>query len=85
MDQKISSGGAPLVASTTLVAGAAVLPSPRRGSSSCRVDGTGSPTDWCLELWEGRAACCRLKKEARLEIPRQKSIISLIAAVLAGA
>ncbi|KAK2120148.1 Lysophosphatidic acid receptor 1 [Saguinus oedipus] len=52
----------------------------RLGSSSCRVNGTGSPTDWRLELWEGRAACCGLKKEARPEIPRQKSTNSLIAA-----
>ncbi|KAK2101394.1 DNA repair protein rad52 [Saguinus oedipus] len=85
MNQKISSGGAPRVASATLVAGAVVLPSPRHGSSSCRVNGTGSPTDRCLELWEGRAACYGLKKEATLEIPKQKSTVSLIAAVLAGA
>ncbi|KAK2116612.1 hypothetical protein P7K49_003498 [Saguinus oedipus] len=84
-DQKISSGGAPRVASATSVAGAVVLSSPRCGSSSCTVSGTGSPTDWCLELREGRAACCGLKKEARPEIPRQKSTISLTAVVLAGA
>ncbi|KAK2120093.1 hypothetical protein P7K49_001479 [Saguinus oedipus] len=36
-------------------------------------------------LWEGRAACCGLKKEATPEIPRQKSTIGLIAAVLASA
>ena len=45
MDQKIPSGGAPRVASATLVAGAAVLPAPWHGSSSCRVNRTGSPTD----------------------------------------
>ena len=64
-DQKIPSGGAPRVASTTLVASAAVLPAPWRGSSSCRVNGTGSPTDRCLELREGRAAYYKLKKKAR--------------------
>ena len=85
MNQQISSGGAPRVASATLVAGAAILPAPWSGSSSCRVNGTGSLTDWCLELREGRATCCGLKKEARPEIPRQKSTISLIAAILAGA
>ena len=84
MDQQISSGGAPRVASMTLVAGAAVLLAPWRGSSSCRVNGTGYLTDWCLELQEGRAACCGLKKEARPEIPGQKSTISIIAAILAG-
>ena len=85
MDQKIPSGGAPRVASATLVAGAAVLPVPRQGSSLRRVNGTGSPSDQCLELREGRAAYYGLKKEARPEIPGQKSIVSLIAAVLAGA
>ena len=65
--------------------GAAVLPVPWHGSSSCRVNGTGSPTDRCLELREGRATCYGLKKEARPEIPGQKSTISLIAAILTGA
>ncbi|KAK2103561.1 hypothetical protein P7K49_017417, partial [Saguinus oedipus] len=83
MDQKISSGGALRVASATSVAGAAVLRSTRRGSSSCTVSGTGSPTDWCLELQEGRAASGL--KETRPEIPRQKSTINLTAVVLAGA
>ena len=83
-DQQISSAGAPQVTSMTLVAGAAVLPTPWCGSSSCRVTGTSSLTDRCLELREGRAACCRLKKEARPEIPGQKSTISLIAAIVAG-
>ncbi|KAK2089490.1 hypothetical protein P7K49_032156 [Saguinus oedipus] len=68
----------------TLVAGAVVLPVPQQGSSSCSVNGTGSPSDRCLELREGRAPYYGLKKEARREIPRQKSTISLITAVLAG-
>ncbi|KAK2116701.1 hypothetical protein P7K49_003587, partial [Saguinus oedipus] len=42
-------------------------------------------SDQRLELWEGRVAYYKLKKEARLEIPRQKSTISLNATVLAGA
>ena len=84
-NQQISSRGAPRVASATLVASAAVLLVPWCGSSSCRVNGTGSFTDPCMELREGRATCCRLKKEARPEIPRQKSTISLIAAILVGA
>ena len=67
------------------MAGAAVLLVPWHGSSSYRLNGAGSPTDQCLELREGRAACYGLKKEARLEIPGQKSTISLIAAILAGA
>ena len=73
MEQKIPSGGAARVTSVTLVAGAVVLPAPRRGSSWCRVNGTGSPSDQHLELQEGRIAYYGLKKEARLEIPRQKS------------
>ena len=85
MDQKIPSGGTPRVASTTLVAGAVVLLAPLRGSSWCRVNGTGSLSDQCLELWGGRVAYYRLKKEARLEIPGQKSTISLNTAVLASA
>ena len=83
MEQKIPSGGAPRVASVTLVAGAAVVPAPRRGSSWCRVNGTGSPSDRRLELQEDRVAYYRPKKETRLEIPGQKSTISLKAAVLA--
>ena len=83
MDQKIPSGVVPWVASATLVAGAAVLLVPHHGSSWCRVNGTDSPSDQHLELWEGRVAYYGLKKEARLEIPRQKSTISLIAAILA--
>ena len=35
-----------------------------------------------MELWEGRVAYYRLKKEARLEIPGQKSTISFNAARL---
>ncbi|KAK2089428.1 hypothetical protein P7K49_032094, partial [Saguinus oedipus] len=85
MDRKISSGGAPRIASVPSVAGAAVLSSIQHGSSSCTVSLTSSPNDWCLELREGSAACCGLKKEASLEIPMQKSTISLIAAVWAGA
>ncbi|KAK2112599.1 hypothetical protein P7K49_012346 [Saguinus oedipus] len=85
MEQKIPSGGAARVASETLVARAAVLPAPRRSSSWCRVNGTGSPSDRGLELQEGRVAYYGLKKEVRLEIPGQKSTISLNAAVLAGA
>ncbi|KAK2121225.1 hypothetical protein P7K49_002611 [Saguinus oedipus] len=49
----------------------------------CRVNGTGSHSDRGLR--EGRVAYYGLKKEARLEIPRQKSTISLNAAVLASA
>ena len=83
-DQRIPSGGAPRVTSGTPVAGAAVLLVPWCGSSSCRVNGTGSPSDRRLEPQEGRVAYYGLKKEARLEIPGQKSTISLNAAVLAG-
>ncbi|KAK2100951.1 hypothetical protein P7K49_022299 [Saguinus oedipus] len=77
MDQKIHSGGAPRLASATLVAGTVVLQAPRCGSSWCRVNGTGSPSVRRLELREGRFAYYRLKKEARQEIPGQKSTISL--------
>ena len=66
-------------------ASAAVLPAPRHGSSWGRVNRTGSPSDRRLGLWKGRVADYGLKKEARLEIPGQKSTISLNAAVLAGA
>ncbi|KAK2094499.1 hypothetical protein P7K49_028237 [Saguinus oedipus] len=85
MDQKISSRGAPRATSATLVAGAAVLRVSRCGSSWCRVNGTGSPSDPRLELWEGRVAYYRLKKEAIPEIPGKKCTINLNAAVLAGA
>ena len=78
-------GGATRVASATLVAGAAVVLAPWHGSSWGRVNGAGSPSDRGLELQEGRATYYGLKKEARLEIPRQKSTISLNATVLAGA
>ena len=84
MDQKIPSGGAPWVASATLVAGVAVLLVPPCSSSWCRVNGTGSPSDRRLELREGRVAYYGLKKEARQEIPGQKTTISLNATVLAG-
>ena len=69
----------------TLVASTAVVLALQHGSSWCRVNGTGSPSDRGLELREGRVAYYGLKKEARLEIPRQKSTISVNAAVLAGA
>ena len=83
-EQKIPSGGVTRVASATLVAGAEVLPAPWRGSSWSRVNGTGSPSDRGWELQEGRVAYYRFKKEARLEIPGQKSTINLNAAVLAS-
>ncbi|KAL0592823.1 hypothetical protein AAY473_037064 [Plecturocebus cupreus] len=47
------SGGAPQVASTTLVSGVAVLPSLRHGGSRCRVNGTSFPFDRPLDLREG--------------------------------
>ena len=59
------------------MAGAVVSPAPRRGSSWCRVNRTGSPSDRGLELREGRVAYYGLKKEDRLEIPGQKSAKSL--------
>ena len=66
------------------MANAAVLPAPRHGSSWSRVNGIGSPSDQCLELREGRIAYYRLKKEARPDIPGQKSTINLNTAVLAS-
>ncbi|KAL0619487.1 hypothetical protein AAY473_012168 [Plecturocebus cupreus] len=42
-DQDIPSGGAPRVASATLLADAAFLPAPRLGGSWCGVNGTESP------------------------------------------
>ena len=67
----------------TLVASAAVLLAPQRGSSWRRVNETGSPSDLGLEPREGRVAHYGHKKEARQENPEQKSTISLNAAVLA--
>ncbi|KAK2118940.1 Nuclear receptor-binding factor 2 [Saguinus oedipus] len=84
MEQKIPSGEAARVTSMTLVASAAVLPAPRHGSSWCRVNRTGSPSDQGLELREGRVAYYGLKKEVRLENPGQKSTISLNDTVLAS-
>ena len=72
------------MASVTLVASAVVLLAPWRGGSWWRVNGTGSSSDRRLELREGRVAYYGLKKEARLEIPGQKSTISLNSTVLAG-
>ena len=66
-----------------LVAGAAVLPAPRRGSSWHRVNETGSPSDRGLEPREGRVAYYGHKKEARQENPGQKSTISFNTAALA--
>ena len=69
MEQKIPSGGAPQVASTTLVAGAAVLLAPWHSSSRCRVNRTGSPSDQGLEephgspvrlLWPVQQLCRHL-------------------------
>ncbi|KAK2096463.1 hypothetical protein P7K49_025497 [Saguinus oedipus] len=54
--QKIPSGGAAQVASTTLVASAVVLPAPRHDSSWSRVNGTGSPSDQGLEERHGSPA-----------------------------
>ena len=82
-DQKIPSGGVTQVASATLVAGAAVSPAPRCGSSRSGVNRAGSPSDQGLEPPEGRVAYYGHKKEARQENPGQKSPISLNAAVLA--
>ena len=64
-------------------AGAAAVTAPRRGSSRCRVNESGSPSDRGLEPQEGRVAYYKHKKEARQENPGQKSTISLNAAVLA--
>ena len=77
MEQKIPNGGVTRVASVTLVAGAAVWPAPRRGSYWRKVNRTGSPSDRGLELREGRVTYYGFKKEAGLEIPGQKSTISL--------
>ena len=110
------SGGNTRVASATLVAGAAVLPAPQRGSSLSRVNrfggpaqvpsrtpepgaaavkasqlgstwrrvnGTSSPSDQCLEPWEGRVTYCGHKKEARQENPGQKSTNSFNTVALA--
>ncbi|KAK2108881.1 hypothetical protein P7K49_014046 [Saguinus oedipus] len=63
MRQKIPSGGASWVASTTLVAGTVVLLAPQRSSSWCRVNRTGSPSDrggcecscWSNSLYHERA------------------------------
>ncbi|KAK2107171.1 hypothetical protein P7K49_016685 [Saguinus oedipus] len=74
MEQKIPSGGAARVASATLVAEAAVLPAPRRGSSWSRVNGTGSPSDRGLEEQHG--------SPARLLWPEQQFCRHLGAAAL---
>ena len=55
-EQKIPSGGITRVASVTLVAGAAVSPAPRRGSSQSRVNRAGSPSDRGLEDPHGSPA-----------------------------
>ena len=67
----------------TFVASPAVLLVPWRGSSSCRVNGTGSPSDQGFEPQEGRVAYYGHKKEARQENPGKKSTISYNAAALA--
>ena len=69
--------------SMTPEAGAAAVTAPWCGSSWCRVNETGSPSDRGLEPREGRVAYYRHKKEARQENPGQKSTISLNATVLA--
>ena len=83
MEQKIPSGGNTRVTSATLMAGAAVPPAPRQGSSQSRVNRAGSPSDRGLEPREGRVAYYRHKKEARQENPGQKSTISFNTADLA--
>ncbi|KAL0618012.1 retrotransposable element ORF2 protein [Plecturocebus cupreus] len=69
----IPSGGAPGVASATLVAGVAVLPALCRGSSRCRVNGTSFPFDRRLDLGEGGKPDrkSRSRKAARILMPAQ--------------